>query len=436
MDYKLSRYCICIDESENEVVLYHSVTGGIIKLEKAIYQAINGICFSSDIPYFDMLKNEHYIVPKMQDEYRLLRLRELQSKLSYHDTLSYIIAPTTSCNLNCIYCFEKNHRKGHIINIKTIDAIAEFVLSEAKKSRLVKKVRVTWFGGEPLLCYNEILSLGKKIKDELTNINIEFESNIITNGILLTREKVVKLKEYCNLLRAQITMDGLCEEYCRLKQANDNDYNKLIQNIRDNYLQIEINIRLNTNKTNLKEMYAVADMFYKEIGLGKQLNIYLAPIRDYKNCIEPLPNCFTLEEFENIKAEFYNYLLESGYIDKKSILDVEPPHYKLIYCGLARENNFVIGPDGELYKCEHHIGNDEKVVGDVINGLYYDSGYFKNSFDIQDDICKKCNLFPICQCRCMAFNSLIEKDNNSCSHYNLIYAYLKNFIGRYIGRTA
>lgn len=435
MEFKLSKYSIIIDETDDNVLLYHSVTGGIIKLEKNIYEKLCGTSCVQDVPHFEMLKNQHYIAPKQQDEFRLLKLREFEARNKFTGTLSYIIAPTTACNLNCNYCFENGFRDPYKIDSQTITGIVNFIVGESKKIKNTHAVKVTWFGGEPLLCYNEMLSLGEQLKDLLTKSDIIFSSSIITNGILLTKEKVLTLKEKCNLHEAQITIDGLSEEYCRIKHATPHDYDCLLKNICDIYKDIKVNIRLNTNKTNLADMYSVADKFYGELGLGKQLNLYLAPIRDYDSCNLPDESCFSYEEFENTKAEFYKYLADKGYIDILRKFDVAPPRYKFTFCGLSRENNFVIDPHGELYKCEHYFGHEEKIIGDIYNGVYFNDYYFEQFSEIKNDACQKCNLYPICQCRCDALISLIKIKDGKCSHYNDLYTSLKKNVLRYIEKV-
>ena len=435
MDFKLSKYCIIIDESENSVILYHSVTGGIINLEKNIYEKLCGTSCTPDVPHFETLKNQHYIVPEQQDEFRLLKLRELEERNKSTGALSYIIAPTTACNLSCDYCFENGFRNPYKMNSETISGIVDFIVGESRKAKNTRAVKVTWFGGEPLLCLDEILILGEQLKIRLTESDIKFTSGIVTNGILLTKEKVLKLKEKCNLYEAQITIDGLKEDYCRIKHATSQDYDHLLKNICDIYKDIKVNIRLNTNKTNLAAMYSVADMLYGKLGLGKQLNLYLAPIRDYDGCNLTDNDCFAFEEFENIKAEFYKYIFNKGYIDDLNKLEELPPFYKFAFCGLSRVNNFVIGPQGELYKCEHYFGHQDKIIGDIFNGVYYNDYYFEQFGGIKNDTCQKCNLYPICQCRCDVLLSLIKIKEGKCSHYNDLYTSLKKNVMRYIEKN-
>lgn len=431
MDFKLSKYCIPIDDTEDSIILYHSVTGGIIHLEKSIFQKINGTSCDKDVPFFDTLQQQHYIVPKSQDEFQLLKLREYEARSTNVKTLSYIIAPTTACNLNCVYCFEAGFRTHNKIDLKTIDGIFEFIINEVKKINTVCTVKITWFGGEPLLCFNEILEIGKQLKEKLSLLGIKFKSGIITNGILLTKEKALLLKEQTNLYNAQITIDGLKEEYCKIKHATPQDYDTLLKNICDIYKDIKINIRLNTNKCNIGAMYSLADMLYNELGLRKNINLYLAPIKDYANCSES-NNCFGYEEFENIKYEFYTYLKQKGYIDESNKLKRIPPLYKFTICGIAKTNNFVIGPCGELYKCEHYLGHEDKIIGDVFNGVYYSDYYFETLNGINNDTCKECNLYPICQCRCDALFSLVKLEKSNCSHYDDLFASLTNSVKRYI----
>lgn len=81
------------------------------------------------------------------------KLRFLANSFS-KDHLDLTIAPTLKCNLCCPYCFEEN-KPLFVMDSDICDQIVKFV----NKHNFAKKIRITWFGGEPLLCVREMDSL-------------------------------------------------------------------------------------------------------------------------------------------------------------------------------------------------------------------------------------------------------------------------------------
>lgn len=293
-------------------------------------------------------------------------------------------------------------------------------------------MHITWFGGEPLLCYDEIIQMGKIIKLKLHSINVSLDSSIVTNGVLLSRERVVGLKENCSLSSVQISLDGLEDEYCKKKNCSIQVYERLMRNIKEIRPLIKLCIRLNTDKNNLKDMYALADYFYDDFNPSQEFKLYFAMLRDYSyGTIKNIP-FFSLVEYQEEKRKFYNYLIEKGYIAKERNEQGTVPIHKPIYCNLSRVSNYAIGSKGELYKCEHHFGQKDKIIGDVVNGLYYNEFYFEQMYHTHDQLCEKCSMYPICQTSCPEIRKLVQVVNGRCMRYDQVYQRVTIAVKQYL----
>lgn len=55
---------------------------------------------------------------------------------------------------------------------------------------------------------------------------------VVTNGILLSTDRILELKETCNLEKVQITLDGMPEMYSKIKGALLACFNAVINNIK------------------------------------------------------------------------------------------------------------------------------------------------------------------------------------------------------------
>lgn len=95
------------------------------------------------------------------------------------------------CNLNCKYCLQHplvEHPISHEINPDIYDFIEE-VSNEISDGN---KLRLQFFGGEPLLFWDNI----KKIVAETQKRNLPVEYSVMTNGKLITQEMVEFFNQY------------------------------------------------------------------------------------------------------------------------------------------------------------------------------------------------------------------------------------------------
>ena len=217
--YKYSQYNIEIENKPNgDTYLFNTYTSHGRWIPKADLDDIkdNQSIDLGDVPIY--LAKEQFIIPNNIDEYE--RLTESNNnRLSNPSMLDLTIAVTRSCNYNCTYCFEKNELGAGNISSKTIDGIIIFIEKKLMEHDF-KSIRVVYFGGEPLLNISAIKEIAQKIKN-ITDVPII--GHITTNGRYLTPEAVKELKDY-NILSAQITLDGLPEEYAKLKGCKKSDF--------------------------------------------------------------------------------------------------------------------------------------------------------------------------------------------------------------------
>lgn len=81
------------------------------------------------------------------------------------------------------------------------------------------------------------------------------------------------------------------------------------------------------------------------------------------------------------------------------------------------ENNFLISPEGDLYKCLDMVGINDLSVGNVVDSLiYYKTNYYDmiKADKINNCLKTNCPVIPICGTGC-AMESLIR-----CGNYDKI----------------
>lgn len=429
MKYILSKYTLLIDENADSVILYNTFSGSIIKLKKNEYYFLkNGNFSRNNIANFDQLASQGIIVLENTNEYKRMRLKSFHLQQTDNtDNLSYVIAPTLNCNYNCKYCFENKEARIHKMNSSTADDVLNFIINQVKLHQNVKNVKVTWFGGEPLLAYELIVDFSKKLISSLCKMNINYFANMITNGSLLTDDKANALLNDCKVKTLQITLDGFAKTYAEKKQTTTQSFNIVKNNIVSFCKMFNITVRLNTDKSNYNEMCELSDYLLKECKLKNKIKVYLAEIKDYNKNGDI--NCYKSGEFLQIRNTFNKTLYDKNLIANYKI--VRPPCYEPNFCSIIKKNNYAIGPRGELYKCEHHFGNKEKIIGDVKNGLYYNDAYFNYLEGNYDTECINCILSPCCRSDCNAMYECHKKDNK-CLIYDNLLENLKKYVMKYV----
>lgn len=423
MKYDFSKYNIVIKENADFIYLYNSYSGAFVKLEKQIYNYVstNIVEDKNTVESFDSLLDEGIIKPINLNEFNKILLTERvaiydQSK----ESVSFVIAPTFACNLRCKYCFEKNITMDATMDNKLIDDIVDYIIKSTTIS--TRKLHITWFGGEPLLEYEKILQLSEKLKLKLQDTTIKFTSSIITNGVLLNKDKILTLINICNLNNMQITLDGTEKKYCEKKGASPEQYKHVLMLIAEATKYVKVSVRLNCDKKNMDDLKDVAKLLIAKAHKITNLHLYLAKLVNYSDCSEP--NLFSQTEFDVQKIEFEKYicqLLNKPYKPKL-------PHYRKCFCGLFKLKNIVIGPSGELYKCQHYVGLPDKVIGDIYNGIYcndYTLNYLKNK---PLDICKDCKVFPLCLGGCPSQKEILPKGESCWYSIDYIIQLLRNQI--------
>ena len=118
-----------------------------------------------------------------------------------------------------------------------------------------------------------------------------------------------------------------------------------------------------------------------------------------------------------------NFLIE---LSQKHGITALPvfPRVKFGGCTMTTRNAYVVGPDGELYKCWNDIGEQNSVVGNVDsisnwNTSLIAEGMVGASY-LNDEECVRCFFFPICDGGCpqiRMFNKRNNQNRDSCSYF-------------------
>ena len=210
LPFKLSLFTIKC-RTDDGMLLCNTLTGEEVLLTKAEELYISQSRYECDM-LMDAFIQRGFIVPVDCDE--LKRVEQLRSifrkQKEVHNVITnYNILPTTCCNARCFYCFEKGI-KTVTMTEEVADQLVKFIYNHHGKSNTV---RIQWFGGEPTIGKGVIDYICKQLK----TLEIPYISDMVSNGYLFDKELVQHSKEYWNLRKIQITLDGTEPVYNKVK---------------------------------------------------------------------------------------------------------------------------------------------------------------------------------------------------------------------------
>lgn len=257
MEYKKSEYIISQRIVNDNILCSNSLSEKHIIIKENIFKLLqkNDIKSLQDIfpEIFERLKLGKFIIEKEIDEFSLIKnsmINEIKDKTLYH----IIIYPTLDCNLSCWYCYE-NKIPNSKISSETINSIYKNIIQKFRKEPF-SILKLSFFGGEPLLYPDIILDIIETIKKICCKFSIKLIFDFTTNGTLLTNSILESIKKYQCFF--QITLDGNKKKHNKIKFSKtikdpysttlDNIF--LIQKIISNsFVSVRINFDYNTLST-------------------------------------------------------------------------------------------------------------------------------------------------------------------------------------------
>ncbi len=355
---------------------------------------------------YDFLIKARILVDDQEDDLNVYLADVLKNRYNSSD-MALTILPTRGCNFGCIYCYEQD-RPNVLMNEQTEKAIVKFVCSNSN----LKRLSVVWYGGEPLLNFDSMVRLTKMFKQ----LNIEYSAKIVSNGYLLTKEKADLMKDLA-IRNIQITFDGSEEIHNqrRFLLGGQPTYRKIMDNLK--YLlsinkEITIDIRTNIDRRNKDDYNKFYQDFKSEIN-DKRVTMYPGFVSDLlsSECVSPE---FNISE-GGYKAQFILDIFDKYGIEIKSFL----PKYRRHSCVASKYFAFVVGPEGELYKCWRMVGNQKETIGNVNDGSFdmvKFSKYLIGADFTLDSKCLQCEFITLCGGGCPLVRMRNKYEKISLNH--------------------
>lgn len=285
------------------------------------------------------------------------RLNQLYTTLS-NKILELHILPTEKCNFRCVYCYEDF--KIARMPANKVKAVKKLI---SNRMHELGELRLSWFGGEPLLAKNVVFDISQFCFDVAKANHCKFSAGITTNGYLLDLETFNSLVD-CNVNFFQISLDGYqgMHDKTRILANKNGTFDKIWGNltkIAKSDKEFTIMLRVHITPENYQSIYELLDALKNNFGGDKRFRIFLKAIA---NLGGPKAGTFDILTGKTKKE----VLIElSGYIGD-SFSQVELSKQGLPYiCYAAAFNALVIRANGSLAKCTVAFDDERNDIGQL-----------------------------------------------------------------------
>jgi len=408
---QLSRFNYSRKINDDYTLINNTLTGALDLIENNIWELFVEKKFTQiESDPLSNLTERGYIYPDIsQEEAIFTKLFNSYLKKAKSRPIRFVFCPTYTCNLNCIYCFEKdlgqNRHKFMDLNMLDKALKGAEMIAERNYGRMES---VELYGGEPLTektkgMVEKILNFALKIKAPVT---------IVTNGVKAGQfTGILKpVKQYIEML--QITIDGPREIHDKRRsyKSGKGTFDEIVSSI-EMLLEngINVNVRVNIDNTNYQYLPYLCDYVENRGWLGHpHFKIMLAEVTDHCTTsyndvlIEPEKLLVKIMELykdhPRLEQQFGYYMFKP----LRHLLDIisgspnVSPKFFNCESNLLELNIFC--PDGLIYVCGESIGNPDMAIGKYTPDIEFfprKQSAWKERNILNLDMCRNCCFGPV-----------------------------------------
>ncbi|MBO4905824.1 MAG: radical SAM protein [Bacteroidaceae bacterium] len=338
------------------------------------------------------LDETHPIIERFSKRGLIVNFDELEALKLYGHTasaglrpVSLTICPTMACNFDCPYCYE-NHSTG-----KMSQAVQDDVVALARRmlhTFPAKLLKITWFGGEPLLAPDVIEQLSQQLITLASEQGAAYQAQIITNGYLLT-QPLADLLHRCKVRSAQITLDGIGSAHDATRHLADGrpTFQRIACNLRQLNLPFTTILRQNVHQDNINQVEPLKQWVRKLAEeSGNRLYYYPAPLHQTTTS-HP---CSTPAKLLHRSASIHVSLQK----------DVESfAKGRGHYCGANLLSELCVDQQGRLHKCQTDVDKPQQSFGTAAK---WDPASPIQTADNPDRLTCYINALPFNQPQCLS----------------------------------
>lgn len=319
------------------------------------------------------------------------RMRSIFHAQRDNSPFNAVVVLNLDCNLACTYCYEGAFRGKHYMNGETAALLVETI----RRERITQgqPVRLTLYGGEPLLSLDLIRSIALPLREAALKQGVRFSFSLVTNGTLLSRTCAEELAGL-GLNGAKVTLDGPAELHNQSRPflSGRGSYETILRNVLEVHdivpLQLGGNFTRETYRHFPRMLDDLLDLGIDPARIG---SVLFAPV-------VPRAGELGVTDFNNGCACSYEpWLMEAGLYLREETLKRGFPALKpkLSACMVELEQNLVISHQGSYYKCPAFMADPGLRIGSLSEGI----GDYRQSHNLdlwKTEECLACAYLPLC----------------------------------------
>lgn len=333
--------------------------------------------------FIDKMKNLGFIIDDDIDETD--RIKHKFHSLRFPNRYYLMVLPTYQCNLRCWYCIQKH--ENMFMSDETLHRVKELIKRKLSNDDITE-FHLSWFGGEPLMAYDQLLDLTRFSRDYANSCGKHFSSAITTNGTLLTPERIRALHE-AGVDSYQITIDGDKSTHDSIKELGAiSAYDQTLSNVNLIARHSYVNLRFNYTHDNLRP-YKIIESLKSILNPDIVKNISFTMFKVWQ------------ENEDAVSEEDVNLLFN---LSKRHGM-----HSALVGVGLCYADGIhydCVFPNGKVGKCDNHSPEDMAGIlqhdGTILWKEDMATYYQPHLFDGQQEECDNCRYLPVCWGPCVA----------------------------------
>ncbi|MEZ3518583.1 MAG: radical SAM protein [Muribaculaceae bacterium] len=382
-----SIYATVLPIGERFVLVYSATTDAFLSCPRSDWDDF--IKSKSDCHYlYEKLKEIKALVEDGTDE-----VEEQRQRMNVIDNdLSEVhvhVNPTLNCNFNCWYCYE-NHSGLSKMSVEVRDAILQMVARKISSNE-VKRLRLSFFGGEPLIYFDDVVAPLMHGALKLAEAKgIDYFVNFTTNGYLLSDRMLDFLAPYN--VSFQITLDGYRELHDKVRNCGGKpSYDVIVRNVKS---------LLNSNKAVVLRINFTGENIDSVVRILEDLAEWPIELRNYLTVdMQQVWQDISRDAEDVIYAKLMRL---SDYANKNGIRFSF--NWKVVSVGRScyadKVNHVLVNYNGDLYFCTARDFVPEKRKGYLMpdGQEIWENDSHKRHMGIKfsNPVCQQCAIGALC----------------------------------------
>ncbi len=287
MTYKFNKYIFLFQYDSKNVICYNSLNGALVLLSKKDIDTQLQQLPKDDVKTLgelDFFKSNHDCFQSIKTEYIE----------NVSDELDIIIEFTQQCNLRCPYCYQGTWGRKNTITTEILDCLFQYIKNCCSVNKY-KTLRLSLFGGEPLLQKDCLFYAYDHIKQFCKDNDIKLRTFLTTNGLLIDSQTLSHFEE----INVSITLSNKSDHDKKRNLFPKSSYDIVIHNLKNvihlfDFNHRKLSLRFNTDHENIDFF----EEFVKTVAiLNKNIIVDVAYLEEFETS-DGYVNLLSLNDFK------------------------------------------------------------------------------------------------------------------------------------------